>query len=70
MFQYRSISDPKVDEANLRDYLYELFLLLWDAEAAKKAGIGQKFVEEFQKEIQANDQWKDDANTRSTEEKA
>ena len=69
MFKYRSISDPKDDAANLRDYLYELFLLLWDADAAKKAGIGQAFLEEFQKEIRANSEW-NEAKAKSIQERA
>jgi hypothetical protein len=69
-FRFRSISDPKVDEANLRDYLYELFLILWDPEAAKKTGLNQKFIEEFQREIASNENWNKELMERSKEEKA
>ena len=69
-FRYRSISDPKDNEENLRDYLYQLFLLLLDPAEAKKAGIGEEFQKEFEKEMQAIGKWKDDLWNKSKYEQA
>ena len=69
-FRYRSISDPIDNEENLRDHLYQLFLLLLDPAEAKKAGIGEEFRKEFEKEMQAIGKWKSDFWDSSKEEKA